>query len=144
MGDPLSQNPPFPTTPLGPNLGKNWNVDYFEIFAPPLILIKTAPKLFEPCKNSTKILSKYYNGTISVIYQPNMYQIWPIFHLYITYILSKSRPYFIHLNLGKNWKSRPPPSPQSSLDFELWTLAKVYVEVELGKIYWCFGYSRVR
>ena len=95
--------------PLGPNLGKNWNVDYFEIFAPLLILIKTAPKLFDPCENSTKILSKCYNGTISVIYQPYMYQIWPIFHLYITYILSKSRPDFSHLNLGKIWKSRPPP-----------------------------------
>ena len=111
----------FDDPPLGPNLGKNWNVDYFEIFAPPLILIKTAPKLFDPCENSTKILSKCYNGTISIIYQPYMYQILPISHLYITNILSKSRPYFIHLNLGKNWKSRPPPSSQSSLHFELWT-----------------------
>ena len=117
----LGKNWDLMTPPLGPNLGKNWNVDYFEIFAPLLILIKTAPKLFDPCENSTKILSKCYNGTISVIYQPYMYQIWPIFHLYITYILSKSRPDFSHLNLGKIWKSRPPPSSQNSLHFELWT-----------------------
>ena len=48
------------TPPLGPNLGKNWNVDYFEIFAPPLILAKSAPKLFDPCKNSTKILFNFF------------------------------------------------------------------------------------
>ena len=106
--------------PLGPNFGKNWNVDYFEIFAPPLILAKTA-QLFDPWEFSTKIQSKCYNGTISIIYQPYMYQILPISHLYITHILSKSRPYFSHLNLGKIWKSSPPPSSQSSLHFELWT-----------------------
>ena len=99
----------FMAPPPGPNLGKNWNVDYFEIFAPPLILAKSAPKLLDPCKNSTKMLSNCYNETISFIYQPYMYQILPISHLYITYISSKSSPYFSHLNLGNIWKSRPPP-----------------------------------
>jgi len=97
------------TPPLGPNLGKNWNVDYFEIFAPPLILAKSGSKLLDPCKNSTKMLSNCCNETISFIYQPYMYQILPISHLYITYISSKSSPYFSHLNLGNIWKSRPPP-----------------------------------
>ena len=106
---------------LGPNLGKNWYVDYFDIFVPPLILAKTVLKPFDSCKNSTKILSNCYNGTISIIYQSYMYQILPKSHLNITNTLSKSRPYFIYLNLGKNWKSRPPPSSQSSLHFALWT-----------------------
>ena len=30
--------------PLGPKLGKIWNVDYFDIVAPPLTLTKTVPK----------------------------------------------------------------------------------------------------
>ena len=71
---------------LGPNLRKNWNVDYFDIFAPPL----TVSKLSDPGINITKILSNCHIGTIyhisiSIIYQSYMYQ-------YITHILSKSRP----------------------------------------------------
>ena len=50
-----------------------------------------------------------------------MCQILPISHQYVTYISSKSRPYFSHLNLGNIWKSRPPPLCQNSLHFELWT-----------------------
>ena len=72
------------TPPLGPNLGKNSNEDYFEIFIPPLILAKKVLKPFHSCKNSTKILSNCYNGTISIIYQPYMYQMLPISHQYIT------------------------------------------------------------
>ena len=32
-----------------------------------------------------------------------MYQVLPIFHNQLTHILSKSWPYFSHLNLGKPW-----------------------------------------
>ena len=64
--------------PLRPNLGKNWNVDYFEIFAPPRTLAKTLPKPSDPCKNSTSISSNCYIGTLSIIYQPYMYQILPM------------------------------------------------------------------
>ena len=38
-----------------------------------------------------------------------MYKILPRSHLHITHILSKSRPYHSHWNLGKNWKSWPHP-----------------------------------
>ena len=38
-----------------------------------------------------------------------MYKILSISHLHITHILSKSRPYHSHWNLGKNWKSWPRP-----------------------------------
>ena len=49
------------------------NVDYFEF-----------GKTFDPCKNSTKILSNCYNGIISIIHQPYMYEIMPISYLYVT------------------------------------------------------------
>ena len=82
--------------PLGPNLGKYWNADYFEIFVPPLTFEKKVMKPFDRCKNSAKILSNCYMVTISIIYQSCMYQILPRSYLPITHILSKSRPYYTH------------------------------------------------
>ena len=99
---------------LGPNLRKNWNVDYFEIFAPPLTLAKTVLKPSDPGINITKILSNCHIGTIyhisisiSIIYQSYMYQ-------YITHILSKSRPCIFE----KFENPEPPPRLKRSLDFE--------------------------
>ena len=92
------------------NLGKIWNVDNFEILAPPLTLAKT-------------VLKSYLTDTAG-LFQSYISHICTKFCLYLTnispIILSKSRPYFSPLNLGKIWKSGP-PSSQNSLHFELCT-----------------------
>ena len=124
--------------PLGPNLGKNWNVDYFEIFAPPLILAKSAPKLLDPCKNSTKMLSNCYNETISFIYQPYMYQMLPLSHQYLTNIISStSRPYFRDLNLRKFGKSWPPSFQKYST---FWFVNFLIVDTYHAPILDCFHF----
>ena len=86
------------------------NVDYFEF-----------GKTFDPCKNSTKILSNCYNGIISIIHQPYMFKILPIPHKYQTRIASNFRAIFHSFEFGKNLKIRTPPQYNNSQHFELWT-----------------------
>ena len=93
------------TPPLGPKLGKIWNVDYFDIVAPPLTLTKTVPKSHQT-------------------------DTWGLFHSYIGHICTKCSIYLTnispiyHKNQGhisviwiweKCEKFRPPPSSQISL-----------------------------
>ena len=109
------------TPPLGPNLGKNWNVDYFEIFVPPLILAKTGPKLFDRCKNSTK---SYLTVTMG-LFPSNNSHICTKFCLYLTFISPMNYQIPDHISVIWIWEKfenpDPPPSSQSSLHFELWT-----------------------
>ena len=88
--------------PLRPNLGKNWNVDYFEVFVPPLTFEKKVMKPFDPCKKSTKILSNCYMVTISIIYKSYMYRVckkkWDLFYdQYLHQIEHKSAGYTFDL-----------------------------------------------
>ena len=93
------------TPPLGPKLRKIWNVDYFDIVAPPLTLTKTVPKSHQT-------------------------DTWGLFHPYIGHICTKCCIYLTnispiyhksqgHISVIWIWekceKFRPPPSSQSSL-----------------------------
>ena len=68
------------TPPLEPNLKKNWNVDYFDIFVPPLILVKTVQNPLTLAKTLPKsyltvtmeLLQSYFSHicTKSCLYLP--------------------------------------------------------------------------
>ena len=95
------------TPPLGPNLGKNWNVDYFEIFVPPLILAKTGPKLFDPCKNSTK---SYLTVTMG-LFPSNISHICTKFCLYLTFISPMNYQIPDHISVIWIWEKCENPDP---------------------------------
>ena len=97
------------TPPPRQKLGKIWNVDYFDIVAPPLTLAKTVPKSYQT-------------------------DIWGLFYSYIGHICTKCCIYLTnispiyHKNQGpisviwiweKTEKSRPPPLSQSQSTFEM-------------------------
>ena len=97
----------FDDPPLGPNLGKNWNVDYFEIFVPPLILAKTGPKLFDPCKNSTK---SYLTVTMG-LFPSNISHICTKFCLYLTFISPMNYQIPDHISVIWIWEKFENPDP---------------------------------
>ena len=95
----------FNDPPPRPKLGKIWNVDYFDIVAPPLTLAKPVPKSYQT-------------------------DIWGLFYSYIGHICTKCWIYLTnisqicHKNQGqisviwiweKTEKFRPPPSVKVSL-----------------------------
>ena len=91
--------------PPRPKLGKIWNVDYFDIVAPPLTLAKTVPKSYQ-----TDIwgLCYSYIGHICTkccIYLTN---ISPIYH-------KNQGPISVIWIWEKTEKFRPPPSVKVSL-----------------------------
>ena len=57
--------------------------------------------------------------------QIHKYSILPISHQYMTHVSSQSRPYFSHLNLGKNIKIKTPPHLKLVLilDYEIFMFA---------------------
>ena len=86
-------------------LGKIWNVDYFDIVAPPLTLAKTVPKSFQ---TDTRGLFYSYIGHICTKCRINLTNISPIYHenqghILVIWIWEKSE------------KFRPPPSFKVSL-----------------------------
>ena len=99
------------TPPLGPNLGKNWNVDYFEIFVPPLILAKTGPKLFDRCKNSTK---SYLTVTMG-LFPSNNSHICTKFCLYLTFISPMNYQIPDHISVIWIWEKFKNPDPPPCL-----------------------------
>ena len=60
-------------TPPRPKLGKIWNVDYFDIVAPPLTLAKTVPKSYQT-------------------------DIWGLFYAYIGHICTKCCIYLTNIS----------------------------------------------
>ena len=109
------------TPPLGPNLGKIWNVDYFDIVAPPLTLAKTIPKSYQ---TDTWGLFHSYIGQIwtkCCIYLTN---ISPIYHknqghILVIWIWEKIEK-IRHLKCRLFWFWRWPPPP-------LWTFSTIWV-----------------
>ena len=91
--------------PTSTEIWKNWNVDYFDIVAPPLTIAKTVPK-------------SYQTDT------------WELFYSYIGHICTKCCIYgilyiieikaiFQLFEFGKNLKIQTPPLIQYFLHFEM-------------------------
>ena len=73
------------TPPLGPNFGKNWNVDYFEIFAPPLILTRL----------SRWAVINFFSGNI-------LYTLFKVIFHWRSYIIKGRPPSKVVFRLGSS------------------------------------------